>query len=83
MEAGASWSKCTSVLAVLGGAEIARREWYKEGIIPLQTLRNDIDFAYGRAETTYGSIGVKVWINRGEQVVAPKKAKTDQAAVAA
>lgn len=68
----------------LGGAEIARREWYKEGIIPLQTLRTDIDFAYGRAETTYGSIGVKVWINRGEHVVvAAKKAKTDQAAAAA
>lgn len=50
----------------LGGAEIARTEWYKEGIVPLQTLRADIDFAYGRAETTYGSIGVKVWINRGE-----------------
>jgi small subunit ribosomal protein S3 len=64
----------------LGGAEIARREWYKEGIIPLQTLRSDIDFAYGRAETTYGSIGVKVWINRGEAVQAPKKAKTEQPA---
>jgi small subunit ribosomal protein S3 len=50
----------------LGGAEIARTEWYKEGSIPLHTLRADIDFARGRAETTYGSIGVKVWINRGE-----------------
>ncbi len=67
----------------LGGAEIARREWYKEGIIPLQTLRNDIDFAYGRAETTYGSIGVKVWINRGEYNVPLKKAKQEQAASAA
>jgi small subunit ribosomal protein S3 len=66
----------------LGGAEIARREWYKEGIIPLQTLRSDIDFAYGRAETTYGSIGVKVWINRGEAVTAPKKAKVEQPAAA-
>jgi small subunit ribosomal protein S3 len=61
----------------LGGAEIARREWYKEGIIPLQTMRADIDFAYGRAETTYGSIGVKVWINRGEQNLIPKRAKTE------
>jgi small subunit ribosomal protein S3 len=60
----------------LGGAEIARREWYKEGIIPLQTLRSDIDFAYGRAETTYGSIGVKVWINRGQQVAVPKRTNT-------
>lgn len=58
----------------LGGAEIARREWYKDGVIPLQTMRADIDFAYGRAETTYGSIGVKVWINRGEIIQERKKA---------
>ena len=51
----------------LGGAEIARTEWYKEGRIPLHTLRADIDYAQGRAETTYGSIGVKVWINHGEE----------------
>ena len=57
----------------LGGAEIARREWYKDGVIPLQTMRADIDFAYGRAETTYGSIGVKVWINRGEIIQERKK----------
>ena len=63
----------------LGGAEIARREWYKEGIIPLQTMRADIDFAYGRAETTYGSIGVKVWINRGETNLIPKRAKLEPA----
>ena len=50
----------------LGGAEIARTEWYKEGSIPLHTLRADIDYAIARAETTYGTIGVKVWINRGE-----------------
>lgn len=60
----------------LGGAEIARTEWYKEGIIPLQTLRADIDFAKGRAETTYGSIGVKVWVNRGEQSVVRRKQST-------
>lgn len=57
----------------LGGAEIARTEWYKEGSTPLHTLRADIDFAYGRAETTYGSIGVKVWIYRGEDIVAKKE----------
>lgn len=50
----------------LGGAEMARTEQYKEGRVPLQTLRADIDFAYGRAETIYGSIGIKVWICRGE-----------------
>ena len=50
----------------LGGAEIARTEWYKDGRIPLHTLRADINYATARAETTYGSIGVKVWINKGE-----------------
>ena len=50
----------------LGGAEIARSEWYKDGSIPLHTIRADIDYAGARAETTYGTIGVKVWINRGE-----------------
>ncbi|MDR0934720.1 MAG: 30S ribosomal protein S3 [Erysipelotrichaceae bacterium] len=50
----------------LGGAEIARHEGYKEGSIPLHTLRNDIDFAIAEAATTYGRIGVKVWICRGE-----------------
>lgn len=50
----------------LAGAEIARTEQYKDGKIPLHTLRADIDFAYGRAETIYGSIGIKVWICRGE-----------------
>ncbi len=56
----------------LGGAEIARSEWYKEGRIPLHTLRANIDYATARAETTYGCIGVKVWINHGEEVQAPK-----------
>jgi small subunit ribosomal protein S3 len=50
----------------LGGAEMARTEQYKEGRIPLHTIRADIDYANGRAETIYGSIGVKVWICRGE-----------------
>lgn len=50
----------------LGGAEMARTEQYKEGRIPLHTIRADIDYAHGRAETIYGSIGIKVWICRGE-----------------
>ncbi len=50
----------------LGGAEMARTEQYKEGRIPLHTIRADIDYASGRAETIYGSIGIKVWICRGE-----------------
>ena len=50
----------------LGGAEIARTEWYREGRVPLHTLRADIDYASVRAETTYGTIGVKGWIFRGE-----------------
>lgn len=65
MEAGALGIKI-QVSGRLGGAEIARTEWYKEGSTPLHTLRADIDYAESRAETTYGSIGVKVWINRGE-----------------
>jgi small subunit ribosomal protein S3 len=50
----------------LGGAEIARMEWYREGRVPLHTLRADIDFGYGLARTAYGIIGVKVWIFKGE-----------------
>lgn len=50
----------------LGGAEIARREWYREGRVPLHTLRADIDFGFSEALTTYGQIGVKVWIYKGE-----------------
>lgn len=57
----------------LGGAEIARSEWYIDGSMPLHTLRQDIDFANGRAETTYGSIGVKVWVNRGEENLVRKE----------
>ena len=52
----------------LGGAEIARTEQYKEGRIPLQTLRADIDYASVTAQTIYGAIGVKVWICRGEKL---------------
>ncbi|MBI1274583.1 30S ribosomal protein S3 [bacterium] len=50
----------------LAGAEIARLEWYREGQVPLHTLRADIDYGTARAETTYGTIGVKVWIYKGE-----------------
>jgi small subunit ribosomal protein S3 len=58
----------------LGGAEIARTEGYSEGTVPLHTLRADIDYALAEAHTTYGRIGVKVWIYRGE--VLPKRRKT-------
>ena len=64
MDAGAAGIK-VQVSGRLGGADIARTEWYKEGQIPLHTLRANIDYATARAETTYGSIGIKVWINRG------------------
>ncbi|QNQ81820.1 30S ribosomal protein S3 [Lactobacillus sp. PV037] len=50
----------------LNGADMARREWHTEGSVPLHTLRADIDYAWVEANTTYGQIGVKVWINRGE-----------------
>ncbi|MDR2893427.1 MAG: 30S ribosomal protein S3 [Deltaproteobacteria bacterium] len=50
----------------LAGAEIARAEWYRDGRVPLQTLRADIDFGFAEANTTYGKIGVKVWVFRGE-----------------
>ncbi len=66
MDAGAVGIK-VQVSGRVGGAEIARKEWYKDGSVPLHTLRADIDYAMGRAETTYGSLGVKVWINRGEK----------------
>jgi len=50
----------------LGGAEIARVEWYREGRVPLHTLRADVDFGYGTAKTTYGTCGIKVWVFKGE-----------------
>ncbi len=55
-----------NVAGRLGGAEIARTEWYREGRVPLHTLRADIDFGYGLAQTAYGVIGIKVWIFKGE-----------------
>ncbi len=57
----------------IGGAEIARSEWYSEGKVPLHTLRADIDYGLAEANTTYGKIGIKVWINRGEVQPEPKK----------
>jgi small subunit ribosomal protein S3 len=50
----------------LGGAEIARREWYREGRVPLHTLRADVDYGFAEARTTYGIIGVKAWVYKGE-----------------
>ena len=52
----------------LGGAEMARREWYREGRVPLHTLRADIDYGFAEARTTYGIIGIKVWIFKGELI---------------
>ncbi|MCL2146163.1 MAG: 30S ribosomal protein S3 [Synergistaceae bacterium] len=63
----------TSVSGRLGGAEIARTEHYHEGTIPLQTLRADIDYGFCEANTTYGKLGVKVWIYKGEVLPAVKK----------
>ena len=63
----------TAVSGRLGGADIARTEFYSEGTIPLQTLRADIDYGFAEADTTYGKLGVKVWIYKGE--VLPQKAK--------
>ena len=65
MKAGAEGVKISSS-GRLGGVEIARNEWYKEGKIPLHTFRADIDYAFTEALTTYGKIGVKVWIYKGE-----------------
>lgn len=64
----------TQVSGRLGGAEIARTEQYREGTIPLQTIRADIDYGFAEAKTTYGRIGVKVWIYRGEVLGATAKA---------
>ena len=70
LKAGALGIK-TAVSGRLGGADMARTEFYKEGNIPLQTLRADIDYGFAEADTTYGKIGVKVWIYKGE--VLPEK----------
>ncbi len=67
----------TQVSGRLGGAEIARTEHYHEGTIPLQTLRADIDYGFAEAHTTYGRIGVKVWIYRGEVLGTTAKSKKE------
>ena len=73
MKAGAKGIK-TLVSGRLGGADMARSEGYSEGTIPLHTLRADIDYAHSEADTTFGKIGVKVWIYKGE-ILEDKKAK--------
>jgi len=73
MRSGAKGIK-TSVSGRLGGAEIARTEGYSEGTVPLHTLRADIDYGTAEAHTTYGRLGVKVWIYRGEVLPTKKKA---------
>lgn len=75
MRAGAQGIK-TQVSGRLGGADIARAEHYSEGTVPLHTLRADIDYAHAEADTTYGKLGVKVWIYRGE--VLPTKKKSEE-----
>ena len=74
MKAGALGIK-TACSGRLGGADMARTEFYKEGTIPLQTLRADIDYGFAEADTTYGKIGVKVWIYKGEVLPTKKEAK--------
>ncbi len=64
----------------LGGAEIARMEWYREGRVPLHTLRADVDFGYGTAKTTYGMCGVKVWVFKGEILAHDPMAQEKRAA---
>ena len=76
MRLGAKGIK-TAVSGRLNGADIARSESYHEGTIPLQTLRADIDYGFAEAKTTYGIIGVKVWIYRGEVLSTAKKADSD------
>jgi small subunit ribosomal protein S3 len=76
MKMGAKGIK-TAVGGRLGGADIARTEHYHEGTIPLQTLRADIDYGFAEADTTYGKLGVKVWIYKGE--ILPHRAKKEGA----
>jgi small subunit ribosomal protein S3 len=66
----------------LNGAEIARSEWYREGRVPLHTFRADIDYGFAEAQTTYGVIGVKVWIFKGEIFDKPEVAEVENAEAA-
>ena len=77
MKAGALGIK-TAVSGRLGGADMARTEFYKEGNIPLQTLRADIDYGFAEANTTYGKIGVKVWVYNGEVLPTKKVEKKEE-----
>ena len=77
LKAGALGIK-TAVSGRLGGADMARTEFYKEGNIPLQTLRADVDYGFAEADTTYGKIGVKVWIYKGEVLPSKKMEGGDQ-----
>jgi small subunit ribosomal protein S3 len=77
MRAGAKGIK-VQVSGRLGGAEIARAEWYREGRVPLHTLRADIDYATYEASTTYGIIGVKVWIFKGEILGGIEQVRADK-----
>ncbi|HHV17095.1 MAG TPA: 30S ribosomal protein S3 [Gelria sp.] len=79
IRAGAEGIK-VAVSGRLGGAEIARSEWYAEGKVPLHTLRADVDYGFAEANTTYGKIGVKVWVNRGE-ILPEAKQRPKQKAV--
>ena len=79
MKLGARGIKC-QVSGRLGGAEIARSETYKEGTIPLQTIRADIDYGFAEAKTTYGRIGVKVWIYTGEVLQVSNNEKRERPA---
>lgn len=80
MKAGAKGIK-TSVSGRLAGAEMARTEGYTEGTVPLHTLRADIDYAHAEADTTYGKIGVKVWIYKGEILPTKKAVKESESHV--
>ena len=77
MRAGALGIKA-AVSGRLSGADIARSEFYSEGTIPLQTIRADIDYGFAEADTTYGKIGVKVWIYKGEILPQKKKEGSDK-----
>jgi small subunit ribosomal protein S3 len=79
MKLGAKGIKC-QVSGRVGGAEIARSETYKEGTIPLQTIRADIDYGFAEAKTTYGRIGVKVWIYTGEVLQVSNNEKRERPA---
>ncbi len=78
MKAGAKGVR-VQVAGRLGGAEMSRREWYREGRVPLGTIRADIDFARAEARTTYGVIGVKVWVYRGDILPSREELEAERA----